>query len=108
DAVAALAQGLGTATGDERTVLNQLAEIAEMRKGPVGELASTWLDPRLLALPARALMAPTPAELAVMSQVMLTPQVALAMNVAGAPVAVALRPEHRETVTVGTLLIRGR
>lgn len=101
---AALAEGLATAAPAERAVLTQLAEMVSWRQGAAADLAATWVDPRLLALPARALLAPTEAERIVLSHVMLPPAVASAVRIMGQPVAIALRPESREQVRVGTLL----
>lgn len=106
--VVGLAAGLRSATPAERSVLGGLAGINEARHEYGGVFAGTWLNPALLALPARALLAPTTAEQAVIDQAGLPAEITAAITAVAVPAASALRPEYRETVAVGTLVVQGR
>lgn len=101
-----LAGELRTASSQERTVLGQLAAMAELRRGPGFTSAVYAQDADLMALPARALLAPTPEEAELISQVVTTPELSNQIAVYAVPVASALQPGQRDRVAVGTLLIR--
>ncbi len=105
--VGALASELRTAAPAEETILGQLANMAAIRQTALELVPLYRLDPAALELPGRALLAPTPEEEEVLQQVITSPEIHTQMLMLAAPVVAALRPDRREQVVLGTLLIRG-
>lgn len=108
DRVGEIATGLRTASPAERNRLSELAGTAVLRQANRGNLGAVPLDPDVLALPGRALLAPSPAEAAILARLVNSPGTADLVTLVAVPVAFALKADCRETVKVGTLLNGGR
>jgi|GEM_PF-3477577 len=106
--MAALASELRTAAPAEEVILGQLANMAAIRQTALELVPLYQLDPVALALPGRALLQPTPEEEEVLTGVITSPEIHTQILMLAAPVVAALRPERREQVALGNLLIRGR
>jgi hypothetical protein len=62
------------------------------------------LEPELFALPAKALLAPTDAERAMLTRAVRTPGIADRIALLALPIIALLKPESRERVAFGTAL----
>jgi hypothetical protein len=105
---AAMAAGLAAASADERGLLEDLAAVAELRQAAAELPSLLSLKPEPLALSARALLAPTAPEAALLAELITSLGLSNRIATTAVPIAFALRPEQRERVTVGTLLTVGR
>lgn len=104
----ALASELRTADPAEEGLLAQLATMAVNRQIVLEDPPLYIQDPEAFALPARALLAPTPEEAELLDRFVPSPQVHAQVTLLALPLTTALKPARREQVTLGTLLIRGR
>jgi hypothetical protein len=102
--VTEITTGLRTATAAEKTLLGQLAAADAARLERYEELRGVPMEPDALALPARALLLPTPGESAVLALVTGDPAIQTLVSQLAVPVAFALKTDRRETVKVGSLL----
>jgi hypothetical protein len=103
-----IAAALRTASAAERNRLSELAATAVLRQTNGANLSAVPVEPEVMALPGRALLAPTPAEAAILARLVGSPGTSDLVTLLAVPVAFALKTDRRETVKVGTLLNGGR
>lgn len=104
--VTALLPALTSADLAAKQMLTDMVGVVNVRRS-VAPLVVP-VDPEMLALPASALLAPTPGEQLVLDRVMTRPEIQLQVAALGLPLVVYLRPPQRAVVRLGHLLARGR
>lgn len=103
-ALAELTAALKSAMPEERSLLGQLADMARLRRTAAASLGSFALEPDVMALPARALLDPTPEEKELLVREVDTAGLYDHLAVLAVPVASLLAADKRERVSVGVIM----